>query len=670
MLSIHHFVITAIVAIITLFYSVFFYHFLKDQQQKTDLIMESIRHDTSETAYIISTEMQGIESIRSFKSLLNRKVASSPLITNMVVSLGNKILIKTDAAITTIPPGKRTLSTLNNIPTSKLLEQRVFESDIDFFMQDKPAKLRLFTYVDHKYISNYFSQNQMNYLLFFGLFPMLGLGLLWLILRNYITTPLESLRLFAYSQEKRPKPFKLKELEYVRSSMEETFQRLEHEKKELYRLARTDSLSGLANRSQLNERLSWLISEASRENSEFAIVFIDLDNFKVVNDSLGHDIGDELLKNVADLIHHVLREYDIIARVGGDEFVIVLSHYKTNFELTHIIQRIIDRISELHIIESHPIRVSASIGVAFYPQDGTDITGLMKSADIAMYEAKKLGKNQFKFFTKALHQQVLKEIELEHSMRKAIKNNEFELFYQPKMSTDGHQVVGAEALIRWIHPQKGIIPPNDFIPAAEKNGLMVELGEWILQTVVQQQIEWKTSGLADIQLSVNLSVVQFLDDHFDDKFERIIIQSGIDPKKLDIEMTESVFLENSLKNLSSLNKIRDLGVSISLDDFGTGYSSLAYLKALPIDTLKIDKSFMDDFNNETGSIFIETIVKLAHTLKLHVVAEGIETQDQINYLVKIGCNTYQGYYCSPPLPVDQFEAFLRLTDYGCGEDRE
>lgn len=665
MFSIHRFLIAALLFIVVLFYGVFFHYFLSDQQQKSDLITESMRHDLSETAYLIATEMNGIESVRGFRSYLNRKVANNPLIEAMAVAYGNQILLSSDPSIKHPPEHYAHLLSDTHIDASQLIEQQVYETEIRFFIQDQPAHFNLFLYLDQGYVRNYFLQNQFNFLLVFGLMPLLVLLLFWLALRNYITRPLELLRQYAYYQSEIPRHFRLRELEYVRASMVQTFDRLEHERDELYRLARTDDLSGLANRNYLNERLDWLIAEANRSDLEFALLFMDLDNFKTVNDALGHEVGDTLLRNIAGLLQQALRKYDIIARIGGDEFVIVLSHYKTHFELTHIIQRILEEISDVHIVDSHPVKVSASIGVAFYPKDGLNITTLLKNADIAMYEAKNSGKNQFKFFTESLQQQVLSEIEIEQSMQRALKNGEFQLYYQPKISVSEGRVIGAEALVRWQDPKKGLIPPNDFIPHAEKNGLMPQLGLWILQEAMEQQVAWKNAGICDLPLSVNLSAVQFLDHNFEGKLQSLINQTGIDPSKLDVEMTESMLMENSEHNLRMLQKIRALGITISLDDFGTGYSSLAYLKTFPINTLKIDKTFIDDYASTSGAIFIQTIVKIAHTLNLTVVAEGIEKQAQLNYLAQTGCEAYQGYHCSPPISADRFEQFVQQDHTHC-----
>jgi len=533
MFSIHRFILLLIFIIISVLYAVFSYFYLDDQQSKTDLVVENIRQDLSETAYVISSEMDGIESIQAFKAFLNRKVANTPLIRAMVVSYRNQILLTTDTAITQIPPEKEIISKFREVSNEALIKHLKFETKARFYIQDQPHYFNLLVYIDKDYIDHTFHQHTLNFLVFFGLIPMLILTFLWLVLRLYIINPLELLRQYAYYESKVPKRFEIKEVEYVRSSMVQTFSRLEHEKKELYKLARTDNLSGLANRNQLNERLSWLISEHSRSKSEFALLFVDLDNFKSVNDSLGHDIGDDLLRNVANLIQEVLRQYDIIARIGGDEFVIVLNHYKNTLELSHILQRILDRLSEIHIVQSHPVRVSGSIGVAFYPKDGADTTSLMKNADIAMYEAKKSGKNQYKFFTQALQQQVVAEIEMEHNLRNALKNHEFQLYYQPKINIETDTISGAEVLIRWVHPTKGTIPPDQFIPCADKTGFIVELGQWVLNEAIQQQIAWKKAGIYDLKISVNISASQFLDERFDEKLKRLLESSRVDPTKVD-----------------------------------------------------------------------------------------------------------------------------------------
>ena len=479
---------------------------------------------------------------------------------------------------------------------------------------------------------------------------------------SYIDTiiihPLELLRQFAYYQSKIPSAFRITELEYVRSSLIQTFRRLEEEKQELYELSRVDQLSGLMNRNALHERADWLIAEASRENTKFAVLFLDLDHFKDVNDSLGHKIGDSLLKTIAGYLQEVIRAEDFVARIGGDEFVIVINNYESHLELTRIMQRLLDRIKEPFVIESHPIYISGSVGVVMYPKDGSDMPTLLKHADIAMYEAKRKGRDQYHFFTDSLNHKVQKDIKLEKDLRNGLKNNEFKLYYQPKVDLKTGMIVGCEALIRWFHPQEGMVPPDDFIPLCEHNGFIVPLGEWVLYEAARQQVQWKNQGICDLPISVNVSVKQLHDENFEEKFTKVLNMTGILSNRLDVEITENMFLENTDRNFTIMSMIRFSGCTISLDDFGTGYSSLSYLKKFPMDTLKIDKTFMDDYESKSGAMFIETIVNIGKTLEMNVVAEGAETAEQIAFLREIGCDVYQGYYCSKPLPADGYAKLI------------
>ncbi|MGE3299035.1 MAG: putative bifunctional diguanylate cyclase/phosphodiesterase, partial [Arcobacter sp.] len=385
-------------------------------------------------------------------------------------------------------------------------------------------------------------------------------------------------------------------------------------------------------------------------------LFLDIDHFKTVNDSLGHNIGDELLQNIASIIKKTLRPNDFVARIGGDEFAIIIQDYKSYLELSQIIKRIQKQLGHQWIIQTHPINIACSIGVAFYPKDGNDIFSLMKNADIAMYQAKKLGRNQYHFFTEELNQIVQNTINLDKDMRQALIDNEYCLFYQPKVDLSSSKIVGVEALIRWISPTKGFIAPNVFIPLAEENGFIKELGNWIVEEALNQHLKWKEMGI-DINISINISAKQLLDKSFVPKFINTLENKNINPSKIDLEITEYMFMEESKETKNNLNKLHDFGVTISLDDFGTGYSSLSYLKKFPIDYLKVDKAFLDDFNSVDGSIFLETIVKMGQMLKMKVIAEGVETQEQIDYLKSISCDQYQGYYFSKPLSSKDFEKF-------------
>ena len=438
--------------------------------------------------------------------------------------------------------------------------------------------------------------------------------------------------------------------------MVDTFSRLDTEKKELYLMARTDSLSGLSNRNSLKEYLDRLILTSKRIKKEFAFLYLDIDHFKSINDSLGHNIGDELLQSISLLFKKILRPSDFIARIGGDEFVIIIQDYESYFDLSNIIERIQKELSKNWTIKTNPINISCSIGISFYPKDGETKVELMKNADIAMYEAKKLGRNQYHFFTETLNETVQNAILLNRNMRLALENDEYELFYQPKVDLETSEITSVEALIRWRTPEDGIINPDSFIQLAEDNNFIQELGVWIIDEAIRQYVDWRKRNI-DIAISINISAKQLLKPDFAEKLISKLRTNHINPSKIDLEITEYIFMQNSIETNSNLDRLHNYGISISLDDFGTGYSSLSYLKKFPIKYLKIDKSFLDDFNTKEGSTFVETIVKLGQTLNMKIIAEGIEKLEQVEYLKKIKCDQYQGYFCSKPLNAKDFEQF-------------
>ncbi|MEA3404729.1 MAG: EAL domain-containing protein [Pseudomonadota bacterium] len=654
MLTIQRFFSLLFVFVVVGLYSSFFAYYLDEQQTKADIIADEFHRTLNEMGYLLATELDDVEAIGNFKSLFNRKVVQNHLINAMIVAHHNDVLLTTNPSIQKTPQHEHSHSKHADIDSKKLLKFLVHEHSVQVYEQNRAVTLTVYLYPNHFALEEYFSEISDRYVVFSVLPTLIIALLLYWVLRVRLILPLEKLRQFAYYQHQVPNKLYLKELETIRSSMEQTFKRLEEESRALYKSATTDSLSDLPNRNQLEERLGWLISESERKKSVFAFLFLDLDNFKNINDTLGHDIGDKLILKVSKLMKELLRDYDIIARIGGDEFVIIINQYQNPLEVQHIIGRILAKISEIDSVESNPINVSASIGVACYPKDGISNQELMKHADIAMYEAKKLGKNQVYFFTENLHNKVIEQISVENELQKAIEKQEFELYYQPKVSLETGKIIGAESLIRWHNPLRGFVSPVDFIPIAEQSGLIVPLGDWILEQAIKQQKSWQDDFELDLHISVNVSAVQFKEHAFFSRLQALFNQYQVKLEKLDIEVTESVLMGDTEQSLSTLKKVKGLGVTISLDDFGTGYSSLAYLKAFPINSLKIDKSFIDDYQHRSGSVFIETMVNMAHNLNINVVAEGVEQQEQVSYLKEIGCEVYQGYYCSPPLPADQF----------------
>ncbi len=632
----------------------FITYYVGEQNTKAKIIATNFHQVMHETSYNISTELNNLNNLNNFKALLDRKAAQNHLISALVIARGKQILLTTDHSIRKLPKHIHHHTQHQSVNRHFILDNSVHELEFEVYQQNKPIQLSLLLFANQPEIKNYFADTYYQYFVFFIIPTLLVFLFLHQLLKKFLVKPLEKLRLFAYYHDRTPQPLKIKELETIRSSMLQTFQLLSSEKQALYRSSRTDALSELPNRYQLNERLEWLIEESKRTNTPFAYLFLDIDNFKKINDTLGHDAGDEIVVNVAKIMQEALRAYDIIARVGGDEFVIILSKYQNLIELNHIIDRVLLKISQEQIVSNQSINVSASIGVAFYPKDGTDGQELMKSADIAMYEAKKQGRNQHHYFTEELNQRIQIEVNLEKELHLALKNNEFELYYQPKVSSKTKNIIGIECLVRWNHPEKGLVPPGEFITIAEQSGLILPLGDWILKEAIENQLHWQQQYNIQLPVSVNVSALQFSHKDFFNKLETLVNELNFPANFLDIEITESVLMENTQEHLNTLKKIRGLGATISLDDFGTGYSSLAYLKIFPINILKIDKSFLDDYDSKSGAIFIETIVNMAHNLKIDVIAESVETEDQLNFLKQINCEAYQGYLCSKPLPEKEF----------------
>jgi diguanylate cyclase (GGDEF)-like protein len=384
------------------------------------------------------------------------------------------------------------------------------------------------------------------------------------------------------------------------------------------------------------------------------VVFMDLDHFKFVNDSLGHSTGDLLLKAMAERLRSVLREGDTVGRVGGDEFVLILNDQNEEI-IYRAMQRITAKVSEPITIEGKELYVSCSAGISIYPQDGRDVDTLLKNADAAMYRAKEHGRSNFQFYTSEMNERVNERLALENALRRALERNELALHYQPKVSLKTGAIVGAEALVRWLHPEWGLVRPARFIPLAEETGLIVSIGEWVLREACRQARAWLDAGLEPGVVSVNLSVRQFRQEGLVRTVSRILQESGLDPAQLEMELTESMVMHNVDAAIAVLQGLKQLGVTLSVDDFGTGYSSLSYLKDLPIDTLKIDRSFVRDIGTgeeaEDG-VLAQAIISLGHALHLKVIAEGVETDAQMRFLRRHGCDEVQGFFYGEPVPPD------------------
>jgi diguanylate cyclase (GGDEF)-like protein/PAS domain S-box-containing protein len=429
--------------------------------------------------------------------------------------------------------------------------------------------------------------------------------------------------------------------------------------KQLEYLAYKDPLTQLNNRTMFQFLLNMALETAAREKTHFALLFIDLDQFKQVNDTLGHSKGDKLLIEVASRLKRCIRKSDIISRIGGDEFTIILPKLHNNESAALIAQKIIDSVSEPVQLENDTLHVGASIGISIYPQDGKNVEMLSKHADIAMYHVKESGRNGYQYFDHAIFEKSQKRLDLGEALRYALEQNQFELYYQPKINIKSGNITGAEALIRWNDPKKGLIPPFKFIPVAESSGLIIPMGEWITRQACKQLKQWSHNSItAKYRLAINLSPLQFQQDNLTDVVADIMQQEGV-TDGLDIEVTESMLLHDLDKVIKTLNIFKDMRVGIALDDFGTGFSSLSNLKLLPIEYLKVDRSFIIDIaSNADDAAIVSAIVSMGHQLGLKVIAEGIEDEVQLQYMQKLNCNEAQGYLYSPPLPAEKFTDFV------------
>jgi diguanylate cyclase (GGDEF)-like protein/PAS domain S-box-containing protein len=420
-----------------------------------------------------------------------------------------------------------------------------------------------------------------------------------------------------------------------------------------------DALTGLPNRTLLYDRMQQAVLHSERYGNLTAIAFLDLDQFKFINDSLGHQVGDELLKITAQRLTACLRESDTVARQGGDEFVLLLTSQPNEESITHTMQRVLHEVSQPWMANDLEFRITCSIGLTLCPDDGRDVETLLRHADSAMYKAKELGRNNFQYFSAEMNDTVTDRLELLNRLRQAIPNDELVLHYQPKVSLLNGQILGAEALIRW-NSAEGMVSPASFIPLAEETGLIIQIGEWVLRTACRQNRIWQQAGYAPIPVSVNLSPRQLARGDIVEMVERVLEETGLEAKYLELEITESVMATDVEKSFALLTRLRALGVKISLDDFGTGYSSLSYLKRFPVDTLKIDQSFVRDIaTDQDSAAIIKAIISLGHNLNLTVLAEGIETEEQFQFLLKRGCNEGQGYLMSRPVSNQDFLQLLQ-----------
>jgi len=424
-------------------------------------------------------------------------------------------------------------------------------------------------------------------------------------------------------------------------------------------LAYHDALTGLPNRMLLKDRLRHDLALAERNQTHLALLFVDLDNFKKINDSLGHAAGDALLKEVAIRLQQCLRDTDTISRQGGDEFVVILGGLGGPDDSLPVLTKMIDRLQEPIVAEGKELSTSVSIGISFYPEDGADFETLAKKADMAMYRAKEAGRNTYRFFDEAMDREAMEHLLMRNGLRHALERQEFILYFQPQLNLRTGQVTGAEALLRWRHPELGLISPEIFIPVAEDSGLIVPISEWVLQQACTLATTWRHPHLPPLTVAVNLSAVHFKRASVEQAVIEALERSGLEPARLELELTESTLIQDVDQVSIAVRRLKRMGVKLSIDDFGTGYSSLSYLKKLDVHKLKIDRSFIRDLATDPDdAAIVRAVIQMAHSLGLRTIAEGVETPDILTQLHSFGCDEAQGYHFARPMPADEFERYL------------
>ncbi len=440
---------------------------------------------------------------------------------------------------------------------------------------------------------------------------------------------------------------------------EQSQQKIRENENHLEFLAYHDTLTELPNRQLFRDRVQQAISKAREDIAPVAVLFVGLDRFKKINDSLGHELGDRLLCKMANRIKNSLRDVDTVARLGGDEFAILLEKTTSVQNIILVAEEIRQSLSKIIELEGYELVITASIGISLYPQDGRDVTSLFKSADAAMHKAKEQGRDSYYFYTSGINERADELLRLESALRQAVDHDRLVVHYQPQVDLSTNKVIGAEALMRWDHPEQGMISPVDFIPMAEETGLIVNMGEWILRTACTQNRAWQKAGLEPITISVNMSARQFRQKNLATMIKRILEETGLEARYLDLEITESVLMDDVGLAIATMVELHAIGVQISIDDFGTGYSSLAYLKRFPIDNLKIDQSFVCEITTDPNDAAIATsIIDLARNMNLNVIAEGIEEEVQRDFLYAKGCRCGQGYLFSRPILAQDFVALM------------
>ena len=639
---------TVVILILSLFYIGSTAYYFNNQVAQHDMMKDNIYSTLSDLDFLLSNN--NCHNLMQSSVLLKRKLITNKYLNNISLYDKNKPIIYTSRTFIDKPASIPLTFDKGNIENFQHLK-----TIITCYPNGDKKEYDLIISLDSKKIKSLFNENLVKYFLVFVLYPTFIFTIIGYLISKFIFNPLHQLKQYTTEQGVIIPPYvKITELEELRISTVDAFEQLKEERKESYKLSRTDLLTGIGNNHYLNEQIQLLIDDTDISTQNFSVLSIDVDDFKSINNSLGLHAGDTVLIEIVRILKDILHYEDIITRVGVDVFVIIITSVNTEEKLERLINSISTNIHNDIIIDGTQLHTTVNIGIVKYPDDGVLLNDLLQRSNIALFKSKDLGKNKHVYFNNSMLKETLYLIELSKNMETALINNDYGLYYQPQVDIKMNKIVGAEALIRWNN--NGVqISPVEFIPVAEKTGFIIDLGWWIITTALKEKLAWEKQGI-DLTMSINIAAKQFADIDFYDNFKFYMQKFKVNPTQIVLEITEYIFLYEETSLLNTFNNLRELGVSISLDDFGTGYSSLSYIKNFPIDTIKIDKSFIDDYASEDGMVFLETIISMAINLEIDLVAEGVEEQEQLNFLSKRHCSKYQGYLCSKPLPAKEFLA--------------
>jgi diguanylate cyclase (GGDEF)-like protein len=639
--------------IFTVFYLLrTWYYYNITRMDVQTIVYQNIRNTLLEAQDRIKSELNRDDPHYStLRNLITRLENNNDMIEKLSFIQNNKVVFSSDPKdIGEFFDINKASSILDTTPAM------IFDTPVVYFGNTyrKDGKLAVFyviANISKAYTSRLFYEKMKHFFFFSGFVPIFLILLIWWMLRKMVISPLEEIEKMVKQRNVENTPYSLlQEINDLGQVLKETFIQLKRQIDALDYMARYDMLTGLPNRHSMQEHIDTMIHRTKEKNISFALLYLDLDHFKQINDTEGHDVGDKILRTVSSRLKKIIEKEDIVGRIGGDEFLYCTLETDED-ALLLLVQRINQILSKPISYNSKEYRLGVSIGIARSPKDGNDRITLIKHADIALYEAKRQGRNRAIFFDDELAQVLMQEAALSRDMEKALQAGDFNVYYQPQVEVDSGKIIGFEALMRWKHPEQGMIPPDIFIPLAEKNGFIFDLGHFVLEKACRTIKTLEHLGY-DMIVSVNLSTVQIRQELIEE-IDQLVLSYGIRKEKLHLEITETVLMENFDENIKTLHALNNAGYIISLDDFGTGYSSLAYLRMMPVHILKIDKSFIMQLGSQKDDrALVEGIIALGHALDLKVVAEGVETEDNLIFLQESRCDIYQGYFFSPPVSWD------------------